>query len=178
VRGEEPERQSRLASLGRAGTTPQSPVNQGSGSRSRLCSNPSRAYPGRAPACPGKGRATDTDGAHEQSALTPAQPSAEVSVALDPLPGQRAKDRTGKTRRREDHLDEARPEPGRGFAAARQRPSLECGPLALTALSALNRRVRTRLLGGVGAGEGDLPGYPIRGCLKSLQVRAPREFDG
>jgi hypothetical protein len=30
-----------------------------------------------------------------------------------------------------------------------------------TALSALHRRVRTRLLGGVGAGEGDLPGYPI-----------------
>ena len=33
---------------------------------------------------------------------------------------------------------------------------------ALTSLSTLNRRVRTRLLGGVGAGEGDLPGYPIR----------------
>ena len=35
----------------------------------------------------------------------------------------------------------------------------------LTSLSTLNRRVRTRLLGGVGAGEGDLPGYPIRLCL-------------
>ena len=32
---------------------------------------------------------------------------------------------------------------------------------ALTSLSTLNRRVRTRLLGGVGAGEGDLPGHPI-----------------
>jgi len=32
----------------------------------------------------------------------------------------------------------------------------------LTSLSALNRLVRTRMLGGVGAGEGDLPGYPIR----------------
>ena len=29
-------------------------------------------------------------------------------------------------------------------------------------LSDLNRLVRTRMLGGVGAGEGDLPGYPIR----------------
>ena len=28
--------------------------------------------------------------------------------------------------------------------------------------SCLNRLVRTRMLGGVGAGEGDLPGYPIR----------------
>ena len=27
--------------------------------------------------------------------------------------------------------------------------------------SCLNRLVRTRMLGGVGAGEGDLPGYPI-----------------
>ena len=32
---------------------------------------------------------------------------------------------------------------------------------SLTSLSDLNRRVRTRMLGGVGAGEGDLPGYPI-----------------
>jgi hypothetical protein len=32
----------------------------------------------------------------------------------------------------------------------------------LTSLSDLNRRVRTRMLGGVGAGEGDLPGSPIR----------------
>ena len=31
----------------------------------------------------------------------------------------------------------------------------------LTSLSDLNRLVRTRMLGGVGAGEGDLPGYPI-----------------
>ena len=31
LRGEEHERQSRLTSLGRAGTTPQSPVNQGIG---------------------------------------------------------------------------------------------------------------------------------------------------
>ncbi len=34
----------------------------------------------------------------------------------------------------------------------------------LTALSDLNRLVRTRMLGGVGAGEGDLPGYPISTC--------------
>ena len=39
-------------------------------------------------------------------------------------------------------------------------PALSEHPL--TSLSDLNRRVRTRLLGGVGAGEGDLPGYPIR----------------
>ena len=32
----------------------------------------------------------------------------------------------------------------------------------LTSLSDLNRLVRTRMLGGVGAGESDLPGYPIR----------------
>ena len=32
----------------------------------------------------------------------------------------------------------------------------------LTSLSDLNRLVRTRMLGGGGAGEGDLPGYPIR----------------
>jgi hypothetical protein len=30
-----------------------------------------------------------------------------------------------------------------------------------TSLSNLNRLVRTRMLGGVGAGEGNLPGYPI-----------------
>jgi hypothetical protein len=34
--------------------------------------------------------------------------------------------------------------------------------VALTSLSTLNRLVRTRRLGGVGAGEGNLPGYPIR----------------
>jgi len=41
-------------------------------------------------------------------------------------------------------------------------PALSEDPLDLTSLSDLNRRVRTRMLGGVGAGEGDLPGYPIR----------------
>ena len=40
--------------------------------------------------------------------------------------------------------------------------------------SCLNRLVRTRMLGGVGAGEGDLPGYPIRWPLSRLadQVKA------
>ncbi len=33
---------------------------------------------------------------------------------------------------------------------------------SLTSPSNLNRLVRTRMLGGGGAGEGDLPGYPIR----------------
>ena len=38
--------------------------------------------------------------------------------------------------------------------------------------SCLNRLVRTRMLGGVGAGEGDLPGYPIsRLCLVSTAMR-------
>ena len=36
------------------------------------------------------------------------------------------------------------------------------GETCLTSLSALNRRVRTRMLGDVGTGEGNLPGYPIR----------------
>ena len=69
-------------------------------------------------------------------------------------------DRTGRTRRRDDHLDEARLVPGNGSAAEGHRPSLErdCSRFP----SALNRLVRTRMLGGVGAGEGDLPGYPIR----------------
>src|SRR5712692_11097503 len=40
-------------------------------------------------------------------------------------------------------------------------PRLDSRPLDLTSLSFLNRLVRTRMLGGVGAGEGDLPGYPI-----------------
>src|SRR5262245_31099984 len=43
---------------------------------------------------------------------------------------------------------------------------LDTHPVDLPSLSDLNRRVRTRMLGGVGAGEGDLPGYPIswRAC--------------
>ena len=43
---------------------------------------------------------------------------------------------------------------------------------SLTSLSCLNRRVRTRMLGGVGAGEGDLPGYPIR----RLPIVSPYSF--
>ena len=54
--------------------------------------------------------------------------------------------------------------PGPYWAAALRRrvidPALR--ETALTSLSTLNRLVRTRMLGGVGAGEGDLPGYPIR----------------
>ena len=107
-RGEAHERHSRLIALGRAGTTPQSPVNRGSGSRARLGRNPSRAYPGRAPSRPGQGRATAMDCARAQAALTPTEPSAEGRVVLGRLPGRRAKDRTGRTRRREDHLDQAR----------------------------------------------------------------------
>jgi hypothetical protein len=34
------------------------------------------------------------------------------------------KDRTEKTRRRDDHLDKARPEPGSGFAATGIDPAL------------------------------------------------------
>jgi hypothetical protein len=47
-------------------------------------------------------------------------------------------------------------------------PRLDTRPVDLTSLSDLNRRVRTRRLGGVGAGEGDLPGYPI--SLRDLLV--------
>jgi hypothetical protein len=70
------------------------------------------------------------------------------------------KDRTGRTRRRDDRLDRARPALGNGSAAEGHRPSLERTSARFT--SCLNRLVRTRMLGGVGAGEGDLPGYPIR----------------
>jgi hypothetical protein len=61
VRGEEHEGQSRLAPLGRAGTTPQSPVNPGGGEMLRLGTDPSRSSPGRAPSRPGKWRATAMD---------------------------------------------------------------------------------------------------------------------
>ena len=48
-------------------------------------------------------------------------------------------------------------------------PRLDSRPVDLTSLSDLNRLVRTRMLGGVGAGEGDLPGYPIRpGVTRNL----------
>ncbi len=60
-RGEAHERQSRLTALGRAGTTPQSPVNRGIREMPRLCSDHSRPYPGRAASRPGKWRATETD---------------------------------------------------------------------------------------------------------------------
>ena len=53
------------------------------------------------------------------------------------------------------------------MAFGNPRPRLDSRPLDLTSLSNLNRLVRTRMLGGVGAGEGDLPGYPIR-CLRCL----------
>ena len=52
------------------------------------------------------------------------------------------------TRKRDDHLDEARPEPGSGLAAEGHRPSLERDFSRFT--SDLNRLVRTRMLGGVG----------------------------
>jgi len=61
VRGEEHEEHRRLASLGQAGTTQRSPVNQGVGEMLRLCPDPSRSYPGRAPSRLGQWRATETD---------------------------------------------------------------------------------------------------------------------
>ena len=76
------------------------------------------------------------------------------------------KDRTGRTRRRGDRLDRARPAPGDRSAAEGHRPRLERDCSRFT--SCLNRLVRTRMLGGVGAGEGDLPGYPIRWSLLAL----------
>ena len=91
----------------------------------RLCSDHSRSYPGRAALCSGKWRATAIDGARAESALTVGQQSAEVRVAPGPLPRPRAKDRTGRTRRREGRLDEDRPEQGDGVAAYSHRPSLE-----------------------------------------------------
>ena len=48
------------------------------------------------------------------------------------------------------------------------RTRLHSRPLDRTSLSDLNRLVRTRMLGGVGAGEGNLPGYPIMRLLALL----------
>ena len=95
-RGEEPERQSRLTSLGRAGTTQRSPVHQGSGYMPRLCSDCSRSYPGRAAPCPGQWRATAIDCGEESSALSAAQQSAEVRVARCPGGPSEGPNRTDK----------------------------------------------------------------------------------
>src|SRR5712692_847969 len=89
----------------------------------RLCRDNSRSYPGRAAWCPGQWRATAIDYERAQAALTAGQQSAEVIVAR--CPGGRVKDRTGRTRRRDDRLDEDRPEHGNGFAATGHCPSLE-----------------------------------------------------
>ncbi len=62
-------------------------------------------------------------------------------------------------------------------AALRRRaidPAL--GETVLTSLSLLNRLLRTRMLGGVGAGEGDLPGYPIRHHHSSASIIAAAFF--
>ena len=61
LRGEEHQRQTRLVSRGRAGTTQQSPVNQRLGEMARVCRNHSRSYPGRSAPCPEKWRATEID---------------------------------------------------------------------------------------------------------------------
>src|SRR5439155_4408818 len=58
-----------------------------------------------------------------------------------------------------DSRDSDRDDQPVAYGDARAR--LDTYPLDLTSLSDLNRLVRTRMLGGVGAGEGDLPGYPI-----------------
>ena len=50
------------------------------------------------------------------------------------------------------------------------RSRLDSRPLALTSLSDLNRLVRTRRLGGVGAEEGALPGYPMRPPVGATSV--------
>ncbi len=55
-----------------------------------------------------------------------------------------------------------KPGPHRATALRRRVIDPALSETALTSLSNLNRLVRTRMLGGVGAGEGDLPGYPIR----------------
>ena len=40
----------------------------------------------------------------------------------------------------------------------------------------MNRRIRNRTYGGVGAGEGNLPGYPIR-CRRTQDGYLPAKFD-
>jgi len=93
-----------------------------------------------------------------------AQQSAEV-IGAQPPSGCRGKDRTGRTRQRDDRLDRARPVPGNGATAAGHRPSLEREFSRFP--SCLNRRVRTRRLGGVGRAVSDDCPYPIgqQGCL-------------
>src|SRR5215471_3180234 len=90
---------------------------------SRLCSDLSRSYLGRSAPRPGKWRATEIDCGEESSSLSPEQKSAEVILAR--CPEGRVKDRTGRTRRRDDRLDRARPAAGDGSAAESHRPSLE-----------------------------------------------------
>ena len=55
-----------------------------------------------------------------------------------------------------------KPDLNQVVASRRRAIDPALGETCLTSLSDLNRLVRTRMLGGVGAGEGDLPGYPIR----------------
>src|SRR5712692_9372319 len=58
-------------------------------------------------------------------------------------------------------------------------PRLDSRPVDLTSPSDLNRLVRTRMLGGVGAGEGDLPGYPMRrlpvSCILTISIPYRRD---
>ena len=58
------------------------------------------------------------------------------------------------------------------MADGNAQPHLDSRPLDLTSPSALNRLVRTRMLGGVGAREGDLPGYPISPLTLQRQLFA------
>ena len=55
-----------------------------------------------------------------------------------------------------------RPGPHRATALRRRVIDPALSETSLTSLSTLHRLVRTRMRGGVGAGEGGLPGYPIR----------------
>src|SRR5262249_61545351 len=69
------------------------------------------------------------------------------------------RDGAGRRRRRTDRPDEARPDPGKAFAAEGQPPSL--GRDFSRFPSDLNRRVRTRMLGGVGRAVSDDRPYPM-----------------
>jgi hypothetical protein len=66
-----------------------------------------------------------------------------------------------------------KPGPHRATALRRRVIDPALSETSLTSLSDLNRLVRTRMLGGVGAGEGDLPGYPIRSATSSWLSRVP-----
>src|SRR5712692_1757445 len=125
----------------------------------RLCSDHSRSYPGRAAPCPGKWRATAMDCGEESSALTAAQQSAEVRVARCPGGPSEGPNRTDKAEGGPPRQSQARTGQRLCGGGSSTQPWGRSSGSHFT--SDLNRLVRTRRLGGVGAGEGDLPGYPI-----------------